>query len=89
MSHARWKTLRERKLAEGYTEPDDVAEVRREIQLSIVLAKAVYDRRSAGCHTQHRTRCRQHQRELRGSPHRRSLKVEMTGTAGCSATADA
>ncbi|MFF0607995.1 helix-turn-helix domain-containing protein [Nocardia tengchongensis] len=46
MSHARWKTLRERKLAEGYTEPDDVAEVRREIQLSMALAQAVYDRRT-------------------------------------------
>ncbi len=29
MSHARWKTLRERKLAEGYTEPEDVTETRR------------------------------------------------------------
>ncbi|MEU6563499.1 helix-turn-helix domain-containing protein [Nocardia nova] len=46
MSHARWKTLRERKLAESYTEPDDVTEARREIQLSMALAKAVYDRRT-------------------------------------------
>jgi hypothetical protein len=46
MSHARWKTLRERKLAEGYTEPDDITEARREIQLSMALAKAVYDRRT-------------------------------------------
>ncbi|WP_063012206.1 helix-turn-helix domain-containing protein [Nocardia kruczakiae] len=46
MSHARWKTLRERKLAGGYTEPDDVTEARREIQLSMALAKAVYDRRT-------------------------------------------
>lgn len=46
MSHARWKTLRERKLAEGYTEPDDVTEARREIRLSMALAKAVYDRRT-------------------------------------------
>ncbi|MFE3101500.1 helix-turn-helix domain-containing protein [Nocardia tengchongensis] len=46
MSHARWKTLRECKLAEGYTEPDDVTEVRREIQLSMALAQAVYDRRT-------------------------------------------
>ncbi|MFE7719743.1 helix-turn-helix domain-containing protein [Nocardia rhizosphaerihabitans] len=46
MSHARWKTLRERKLAEGYTEPDDVTEARREIQLSMALAQAVYNRRT-------------------------------------------
>lgn len=45
MSHARWKTLRERKLAEGFTEPAEVAEARREIRLSMALAKAVYDRR--------------------------------------------
>ncbi|MEU4342314.1 helix-turn-helix transcriptional regulator [Nocardia sp. NPDC023852] len=46
MNHARWKTLRERKLAEGYTEPDDVIEARREIRLSMALAKAVHDRRT-------------------------------------------
>lgn len=46
MSHARWKTLRERKLAEGYSEPENVIEARREIQLSMALAKAVYDRRT-------------------------------------------
>jgi len=46
MSHARWKTVRERKLAEGYTEPADVTEARREIQLSMALARAVYDRRT-------------------------------------------
>ncbi|MBO0852196.1 MAG: helix-turn-helix domain-containing protein [Nocardia sp.] len=46
MSHARWKTLRERKLAEGNTEPDDVIEARREIRLCMALAKAVYDRRT-------------------------------------------
>lgn len=46
MSHARWKTLRDRKLAEGDREPDDVAEARREIRLSMALAKAVYDRRT-------------------------------------------
>lgn len=28
MSHSRWKTLWERRLAEGFTEPDDVAEAR-------------------------------------------------------------
>ncbi|NKY27795.1 helix-turn-helix domain-containing protein [Nocardia gamkensis] len=46
MSHARWKTLWERKLAEGHTEPEDVTEARREIRLSMALAKAVYDRRT-------------------------------------------
>jgi ribosome-binding protein aMBF1 (putative translation factor) len=46
MSHARWKTLRERELAEGYTEPADVTDARREIRLSMALAKAVYDRRT-------------------------------------------
>ncbi|WP_067682144.1 helix-turn-helix domain-containing protein [Nocardia miyunensis] len=46
MSHARWKALRERKLAEGYTEPEAVTVARREIQLSMALAKAVYDRRT-------------------------------------------
>ncbi|MFC9897478.1 helix-turn-helix domain-containing protein [Nocardia sp. NPDC127579] len=45
MSHARWKTLRERKLAEGYTEPEEITEARREIQLSMALAEAVYNRR--------------------------------------------
>lgn len=46
MNHSRWKTLRERKLADGFTEPEDVAEARREIRLSMALAKAVYDRRT-------------------------------------------
>lgn len=46
MSHARWKHLRERKLAEGYTETDEVTEARREIRLSMALARAVYDRRT-------------------------------------------
>lgn len=46
MSHRRWKTPRERKLAEGFTESEDVAETRREIRLSMALAKAVYDRRT-------------------------------------------
>ncbi|WP_348529451.1 helix-turn-helix domain-containing protein [Nocardia brasiliensis] len=40
------ETLRERKLAEGYTESDDIIEARREIRLSMALAQAVYDRRS-------------------------------------------
>lgn len=46
MSHARWNHLRERKLAEGYTETDDVTEARREIRLSMALAQAVDDRRT-------------------------------------------
>ncbi|MCD9875386.1 helix-turn-helix domain-containing protein [Streptomyces guryensis] len=46
MSHSRWKTLRERKLAEGFAEPDDVAEARQEIRLSMALAQAVYTRRT-------------------------------------------
>ncbi|MFD4758650.1 helix-turn-helix domain-containing protein [Streptomyces sp. NPDC058439] len=46
MSHSRWKTMRERKLTEGFTEPDDVAEARQEIRLSMALAQAVYDRRT-------------------------------------------
>lgn len=46
MSRSRWKTLRERKLAEGFVEPEDVTEARREIRLSTALAKAVYERRT-------------------------------------------
>ncbi|MFC7306237.1 helix-turn-helix domain-containing protein [Streptomyces monticola] len=46
MSHSRWKSLRERKLAEGFREPDDVVEARREIRLSMALARAVYERRT-------------------------------------------
>ncbi|MET9389875.1 helix-turn-helix transcriptional regulator [Streptomyces sp. NPDC006624] len=46
MSHSRWKSLRERKLVEGFTESEDVTEARREIRLSMALAKAVYDRRT-------------------------------------------
>jgi DNA-binding XRE family transcriptional regulator len=45
MSHSSWKTLRERKLAPGFNEPEDVAAARREIRSSMVLAKAVYERR--------------------------------------------
>ncbi|WP_327584186.1 hypothetical protein OHA25_51675 [Nonomuraea sp. NBC_00507] len=37
MSHSRWKSLRERKLADGFTEPEDVTEARREIRLSMAL----------------------------------------------------
>ncbi|RFU86939.1 XRE family transcriptional regulator [Streptomyces triticagri] len=47
MSHSRWKTVRERKLKDGFTEPDDVTEARQEIRLSMALAQAVYDRRAA------------------------------------------
>ncbi|NJQ00235.1 helix-turn-helix domain-containing protein [Streptomyces zingiberis] len=46
MNHSRWKTLRERKLAAGFTEPANVTETRRDVQLSMALAKAVYDRRT-------------------------------------------
>lgn len=46
MNHSRWKTLRERKLNEGFTEPTDVAEARHDIRLSMALAQAVYDRRT-------------------------------------------
>ncbi|MFM9368365.1 helix-turn-helix domain-containing protein [Streptomyces sp. Da 82-17] len=46
MAHSRWKTLQERKTAEGLGEPEDVAEARREIRLSMALAQAVYVRRS-------------------------------------------
>lgn len=46
MNHSRWKTLRERKLAEGFTEPDDMAEARQQIELSMALAHAVHERRT-------------------------------------------
>jgi predicted transcriptional regulator len=46
MSHARWKTLRERKLTADHSEPEEVTEARREIRLSMALAKAVHDRRT-------------------------------------------
>jgi ribosome-binding protein aMBF1 (putative translation factor) len=46
MNHSRWKTLRERKLSAEFTEPEDVAEARREIRLSMALAQAVYERRT-------------------------------------------
>ncbi|WTW94263.1 helix-turn-helix transcriptional regulator [Streptomycetaceae bacterium NBC_01309] len=46
MSHSRYKTLRKRKLVDGFTEPAEVAEARREIRMSMALAKAVYDRRA-------------------------------------------
>lgn len=47
MSHRRWKTLRERRLAEGFAEPRAVAEARREIRLAMALARAGYERRVA------------------------------------------
>jgi DNA-binding XRE family transcriptional regulator len=46
MTHSRWKTLRERKLVEGFTEPDDVADARHEIRLAMSLAQGVYERRT-------------------------------------------
>ncbi|MGC0420763.1 helix-turn-helix domain-containing protein [Embleya sp. AB8] len=46
MSHGRWKTRRERELAEGFTEADGVAEARREIRLSMAPAKAVFEGRT-------------------------------------------
>ncbi|WP_067659975.1 helix-turn-helix domain-containing protein [Nocardia harenae] len=46
MNHARWKPLRDRKIAESDIEPDDVTEARHEIRLSMALAQAVYDRRT-------------------------------------------
>ncbi|MFI7067707.1 helix-turn-helix domain-containing protein [Kribbella sp. NPDC050124] len=46
MSHSRWKSLRERKLTAGFTEPEDVAEARQEIRLSMALARAVFERRT-------------------------------------------
>ncbi|WP_238175158.1 helix-turn-helix domain-containing protein [Kribbella pratensis] len=45
MSHSRWKTVRQRKLGAGAVEPEDVVQARREIRLSMALAKAVYERR--------------------------------------------
>lgn len=46
MSHSRWKTVRERKLRADLVEPADVVQARREIRLSMALAKAVYERRT-------------------------------------------
>lgn len=46
MSHSRWKTTRELRLARGFTEPEEVADARREVRLAMALAKAVYDRRT-------------------------------------------
>ncbi len=46
MNHARWKLARERKLAEGYSEPAQVEAMRAEIKLAFDLGQLVYDRRS-------------------------------------------
>ncbi|MFI2336144.1 helix-turn-helix domain-containing protein [Nocardia rhamnosiphila] len=46
MNHRYWKTLQERELAQGYSEPGHVAEFRREIRISMALAEAVYERRT-------------------------------------------
>ncbi|MET8799547.1 helix-turn-helix domain-containing protein [Nocardia sp. NPDC004568] len=46
MNHRHWKTLQERELAQGYSEPTHIAEVRREIRLSMALAEAIYERRT-------------------------------------------
>ncbi|MEY9966645.1 ribosome-binding protein aMBF1 (putative translation factor) [Streptacidiphilus sp. MAP12-16] len=45
MSHARWKTTRERKLIEGYRESAQIQEERAEIRLCMAIAKVIYDRR--------------------------------------------
>jgi predicted transcriptional regulator len=45
VSHSRWRSARERKLGTDATEPEDVVQARREIRLSMALARAVYDRR--------------------------------------------
>ena len=46
MNHARWKLARERRLAEGYTEPPEVAVEREQIRLAMALGQLVYDRRA-------------------------------------------
>ncbi|MQY14625.1 hypothetical protein SRB5_47930 [Streptomyces sp. RB5] len=47
VNHTRWKAARERKTAEGYTEPAEVTARRAEISLAIDLGQLVYDRRTA------------------------------------------
>ncbi|MGP4053107.1 transcriptional regulator [Streptomyces sp. 2A115] len=47
MSHTRWKLARERKAAEGYTEPPDVVAEREQIRLAHDLGQSVHDRRTA------------------------------------------
>ena len=46
MNHARWRLSREKKLAEGYTEPPEVAAEREQIRLAMALGQLVYDRRT-------------------------------------------
>ncbi|MER7793568.1 helix-turn-helix domain-containing protein [Streptomyces sp. NPDC097640] len=46
MNHARWKLARERRLAEGYTEPPEVTVEREQIRLAMELGQLVYDRRN-------------------------------------------
>lgn len=46
MNHTRWKLARERRIAEGLNEPDEVEAVRTEIRMAFDLGQAVYDRRT-------------------------------------------
>jgi ribosome-binding protein aMBF1 (putative translation factor) len=46
VNHAQWKLARERKTAEGHTEPPEVAAMRTEIRMAFDLGQAVYDRRT-------------------------------------------
>ncbi|WP_199550288.1 helix-turn-helix domain-containing protein [Streptomyces sp. N35] len=46
MSHSRWKTTRERKLTEGYSEGPKESALRAEIAAQFALGQAVYDRRT-------------------------------------------
>jgi ribosome-binding protein aMBF1 (putative translation factor) len=45
MSYGRWKRVRERKLGTDAIELENVVQARREIRLSMALARAVYERR--------------------------------------------
>lgn len=47
MNHTRWRLARERKAAEGYTEPSEVVAEREQIRLAHDLGQLVYDRRTA------------------------------------------
>ena len=47
MNHTRWKLSRDRKAAEGYVEPPEVAAEREQIRLAHDLGQLVYDRRTA------------------------------------------
>ncbi|MFI9580985.1 helix-turn-helix domain-containing protein [Streptomyces sp. NPDC052236] len=46
MNHTRWKLTREKKLAEGYTEPPEVTAEREQIRLAMALGQLVHDRRT-------------------------------------------